>query len=373
MLADDARVLVVHDYLTQRGGGERVALAILRAFPGARMLTSIYDPAGTFPEFAEHDVRTLWVDRVPAFRSDPRRAFPVLARAYSRADAGDADVVVCSSSGWAHGLPTRVPKVVYCHTPARWLYESDDYLPGVPAAVRPAARLALPLLEAWDKRAAAGVTTYLANGSLVRERIRRAYGRDAQLLFPPVSIDPAGEQEPVPGLEPGYLLVVSRPRSYKHVDVVCEAVEQSPGERLVVVGGLPERSGGRAWSSALTGLSGLTDGQMRWLYAHAKALVGVSHEDFGLTPIEAYSFGTPALLLRAGGYLDSSVEDLTCVFVDALEVGQVRDAIARLGRRSFDPAAVRRHAARFSEACFVDGIRSAVEGALEQRAAARTA
>lgn len=371
MLDSATKVLVVHDYLTQRGGAERVALSLLRAFPGSTMLTSIYDPGATYPGFAEHDVRTLWLDRVPAFRADPRRAMPVLAHAYGRAQAGDADVVVCSSSGWAHGVPSRVPKVVYCHTPARWLYETDDYLPGVPAVLQPVVRRTLPLLERWDRRAAASATTYVANSSMVRERIRRAYGRDAELLFPPVAIDPGGAQEPVPGVEPGYLLVVSRARSYKHVDVVCEAVEQTPGERLVVVGGLPERAGGEPWSGRLHGPRGLTDAQMRWLYAHASALVGVSHEDFGLTPIEAYAFGTPALLLRAGGYLDSSVENVTCVFVDRLQVADVRAAIGRLRARRFDPDVVRRHAQGFSEASFAAGMRRVVDAAL--RAPARTA
>ena len=364
MAVDPARVLIAHDYVTQRGGAERVTLSLLKAFPGAALLTSIYDPASTYPEFADHEVRTLWVDRIPAFKKDPRRAMPFLARAFSTAQVGDVDAVVCSSSGWAHGLRTTVPKLVYCHTPARWLYETDDYLPGVPGPVRAPARTLLPLLKRWDARAAATVTTYFANSSVVRERIRRAYDVPSTLLHPPVTLDVDAVQEPVPGVEDGYLLVVSRQRGYKHVEAICEAVEQSPGERLVFVGGLPAKPGGGTWSSRLQGVSRLTDGQMRWIYAHAAALVAVSHEDFGLTPIEAYSFGTPAVLLRAGGYLDSSIEDVTCVFVDSPSEPAIRDALRRFRAQRFDPAVLRAHGARFNEAAFQSTLRAAVEDAV---------
>jgi glycosyltransferase involved in cell wall biosynthesis len=360
VLHETPRVLVAHDYVTQRGGAERVVLSLLRAFPGASLLTSIYDPDATYPEFAEHDVRTLWVDKVPAFRRDPRRAMPFLAHAFSSGVVRDVDVVVCSSSGWAHGLRTAAPKIVYCHTPARWLYETADYLPEVPEALRPAVKAALPLLRRWDARAARSVHTYLANSSIVRDRIARAYGRQAALLHPPAALDPAGELEPVADLEPGYLLVVSRKRRYKHVEDICEAVEQTPSERLVVVGGLPDREDGRAWSPRLRGATGLSDAQMRWLYANAAALVAMSHEDFGLTPVEAYSFGTPAVLLRAGGYLDSSIDGRTCTFVDEPTVGAIRDAIARLRALPIDSDDLRRHADAFSEASFQAAIQRTV-------------
>jgi glycosyltransferase involved in cell wall biosynthesis len=367
------KVLVVHDYVTQRGGAERVVLSLLRAFPGATLLTSIYAPAATYPEFAEHDVRTLWVDKVAAFRRDPRRAMPFLAQAFSSARVGDVDAVVCSSSGWAHGVRTKAPKVVYCHTPARWLHETGDYLPEIPAALRVPTRGVLPLLRRWDARAARSVQTYLANSTVVRDRIERAYGRPARVLHPPAALDPDGQQAPVPGVDPGYLLVVSRKRGYKNVEAVCEAVEQSPHERLVVVGGLPARAKGGTWSSRLQGATELDDAQMRWLYANASALVAVSHEDFGLTPVEGYSFGTPAVLLRSGGYLDSSIEDRTCVFVDRPTVDSVRDGITRLRSREFDPRVLRHHAVAFSEEAFQRSIRQAVEDLLQTVTAAPVA
>lgn len=366
-LPEGTRVLVVHDYLTQRGGAERVVLSLLRTFPGAPLLTTLYNPASTYPEFADHDVRTLWVDRLALLRKDPRRALPLLAHAISSATVTDVDVLVCSSSGWAHGVPSAVPKLVYCHTPARWLWETQDYLPGLPGVARPLLAAYLPWLRRWDLRAADSCAAYLANSTTVRDRIRRIYGRDAAVVHPPVSIDTDAWQQEVPGLRPGYLLTVSRSRSYKNTNLVCEAVEREPDLRLVVVGDLPPRQGGGTWSDRLRALSNVSDAQMRWLYQNASALVAVSREDFGLTPIEAYAFGVPAVLLRAGGYLDSSVEWVTCVFVDELSVDGLLAALQQLRDSSFDSDRIRAHSEQFREAAFQQRIRQAVAEVLLER------
>ena len=131
-------VALVHDYLTQRGGAERVVLAMRRAFPSAPLYTSLYDPQGTFPEFQDAEVRTSSLNRIPGLRQHHRAALPLLAPTFSRFRI-DAGVALCSSSGWAHGARVTGRKVVYCHTPARWLYQSDRYL-GRPGDTGGAAR-----------------------------------------------------------------------------------------------------------------------------------------------------------------------------------------------------------------------------------------
>ena len=123
------RVVLVHDYLTARGGAERVALSMTRAFPDAPLVTSLYDPLATFPEFRDKRVETMPVNRLRTLRRHYRMALPLLAPSFSAVRV-DADVVVCSSSGWAHGIRSDGRKLVYCDTPARWLYEPDHYLPG---------------------------------------------------------------------------------------------------------------------------------------------------------------------------------------------------------------------------------------------------
>lgn len=337
------RITIVHDYLTQRGGAERVVLAMLRTFPGSRLLTSFYDPARTFDEFRYHRVETLWTNRSQRLRADPRRALPLLAPAFSAARI-DADLVIASSSGWAHGVSTDAPVLVYCHNPPRWLHQTEDYL----ADHGPKTRLALtglrtPLL-AWDRWAARRAARYLANSSPVRDRIRRAYGRDAHVVHPPVSLDTAGAQEPIGGIDPGFLLTVARPRGYKNTAAICRAMPQLPGHRLVVVGGLPE---GIRPSAQLVGVRDISDAQLRWLYAHARCLIAASHEDFGLTPLEANAFGVPVLALRSGGYLDTVVEGVSGLFFDTADPTQIAAAVRRLADHPLPAAPIREHVERF--------------------------
>src|SRR5664280_1220390 len=132
----EPRIVIVHDYVTQRGGAERVVLDLLRSFPGTRLVTACFEASSTYPRFAAYDIETLWLDRVPMFRRDPRTAFPFLAKAFSRHIIDDADLVICSSSGWAHRVTTSAPKIVYCHNPARWLYQPDDYFADLPHWIR---------------------------------------------------------------------------------------------------------------------------------------------------------------------------------------------------------------------------------------------
>ena len=145
-------VRLVHDYLTQRGGAERVVLSLARAFPGAPLHTSLYEPATTFPSSARVDVRPTPLNRLAPLRRDHRLALPLLAPAFSRLRI-DADVVVCSSSGWAHGARVTGRKIVYCHTPARWLYQADRYLRGRGAGARlVAGALRAPLVRVGQAR-----------------------------------------------------------------------------------------------------------------------------------------------------------------------------------------------------------------------------
>ncbi len=361
------RVAIVQDYLTALAGGERVALAMADALPGARVVTSCYNPDRTFPEFQRHHIETTWLNKWWPFRRDTRLAFPLLARAFAGHRVDDVDVVVCSSAGWAHGVATSAPKIVYCHNPARWLYQPEDYfgrfagvlgnLGGRAAAMRRRDR-------EWAQRAA----LYLVNSTSVQERVRKHYGIEARLLPPPAGLLPDGPTEAVPGVEPGFLLSVARPRGYKHVAAVCQAVEQLPTERLVAVGGLPRHPDGRAWPERITGLKGISDAQLRWLYANADALLATSYEDFGLTPVEAFGFGTPVIALRAGGYLDSCAEGLTGVWVQDHSAEAVADAVRRFRSERFDRDAIRRHGARWSPERFAGQLTAIVDEVAEANA-----
>ena len=354
------KVAIVHDYLTQRGGAERVVLSMLKAFPGAPLYTSLYEPEETFPAFRSADVRTLAVDRVRPLRRRHRLALPLLARTFSSLTVS-ADVVLCSSSGWAHGTTVRGRKIVYCHSPARWLYQTDRYLGDSGRLARASLRVLRPYLVRWDRSAARTADRYLANSTFVGKQIAALYGIEPVVLAPPYALDPTGVAHPSDTIEPGYFLCVSRLLPYKNVDAVVTAFRGSPERRLVVVGRGPEDSRLRALASAnVRFLDSVSDEELRWLYANCAGVVAASHEDFGLTPVEAAAFGKPAAVLRWGGFLDTVVAGTTGVFFDAPRPDAVRSAVAELSTREWDAAAIRSHAHRYSEARFVERLREVV-------------
>ena len=352
---------LVHDYLTQRGGAERVVLALADAYPDAPILTSLFDPAGTFPDFAAHDVRTLPIDRIRWLRAHHRAALPLLAPSFSRLRV-DAEVAICSSSGWAHGARVTGRKVVYCHTPARWLYQRDRYLSGSGAAARAAQAVLAPALRSWDRRSAASAHRYVVNSQEVRRRVAECYGIDAEVVAPPVDIDPQAEATAVEGVEPGFLLCVSRLLPYKNVEAVCAAFARAPDRRLVVVGSGPLAGEVAASAPAnVTVLGHVSDANLRWLYRESAGLVAASYEDFGLTPVKAAAFGRPTAALRFGGYLDTTVEGSTGVFFDEPRPDDIAAAVDRLCRSDWDTAAITEHARRFSSGRFLERMAALVE------------
>ena len=273
-------VALVHDQLVQRGGAERVVLLMADAFPGSPIYTSLFDPTRTFPEFALLDVRCSRLDRVAWFRSHVRAALPFMAHAFSSLRP-TAAVTLCSSTGWSHGIRAPGRKIVYCHAPARWLYQSSRYLGRStkrhqmgPFVARAGLGLLGRPLRRWDQKAAKTAHRYLANSTATASAVKAVYGIEAEVLPPPPALVPGGEERTVAGVEPGYWLCVSRLLPYKNVDVVIEAVRRRPGERLVVVGDGPE------WDNLqqqperrVQFLGAVGDEELRWLYRNCRGLL----------------------------------------------------------------------------------------------------
>ena len=184
---DGPHVAIAHDYLTQRGGAEKVVLSMSRAFPDAAIYTLLYDRDNTYPEFANRDVRVSGLNRIWPLRKNHRAALPVLPFVASALRV-DADVVLTSSSGWAHGFTTRGRKLVLCHTPARWLYMRDEYLGGGGLLKRAALTATSRYLRPWDRRAAQSCDQYLAVSTMIQRRIADVYGIEAEVLHSPVGM-----------------------------------------------------------------------------------------------------------------------------------------------------------------------------------------
>ena len=373
-------VAIVHDYLTQRGGAERVVLAMHRAFPAAPIYTSLYEPDLTFPEFRDVDVRTSYLNRSQFLRRHHRLALPLLAHAFSKIEVHEK-IVLCSSSGWAHGIHTTGTKLVYCHCPARWLYKRADYLRKIedPRHERRHAATSLddihtsfvfgnslravtPILRRWDRRAAASASAYYTNSSAVSDEISSVYGIRALIIPPPAprSIDGPSEK-PRTVTKDGFFLVVSRLLPYKNLDRLFAVFAERPDLELVVVGTGPLLKTLQQTATPNINLLGnVNDRELRWLYGHARALIAPAFEDYGLTPLEAASFGKPTLALRKGGYLDTVSEGTSGYFFEDLDVGSISGAIDKLSENPLSSDEIRGHASRFSEERFISTLRQKV-------------
>ena len=331
-----------------------------KAFPGAPILTTLYDSDATYPEFASLDVRATWLNRVRGVRGDHRRALPMLPLAVAGRRV-DADVLLCSSSGWSHGFRTTGKKIVYCYSPARWLYQTSRY---IGESTPPHRRLALGALKKplvwWDRRQAATANGYIAISSIVQRRVRDAYGLEAPVLPAPHSMSREMALTPVRNASPGFFLCVSRLLPYKNVLAVVEAFK-GRSERLLVVGRGPQLPVLRSVATSnVCFKQDLTDSEMAWLYSHCQAVIAASHEDFGLTPVEGAVFGAPAIVLRYGGFLDTVIEGVTGAFFNSPTAADIRECLDRVRDTVWSTDDIQHHAECFSEQHFATALQSII-------------
>lgn len=346
-------VVLAHDFLTQRGGAERVFLAMAKAWPESPILTTVYNPATTYPEFAAHEVRTSPLQRVPPLRRHFRVGLPLYPWAFRRLGPVDADVVVSSSTSFAHGIRSRGCHIAYLNSPPRWLWETEGY-----SARAARSRLARPLF-AWlrlrDHEAASQPHLILANSHFAAGKIHDAYGRWPDVLPSPVRARPAATDE-----IGDYFLVVSRLLPYKRIDVAIAAAEQF-GARLVVVGSGPEGPKLRAAAGPRVEFrEHVSDDELDRLYAHCIALVMPGKEDLGLVPIEANSAGRPAVCWARGGALETVVAGETGVLVDDPAASALAEGMEAAREREWDVAQLQAHASRWSEEAFVTRLQRLV-------------
>src|SRR2546425_246946 len=367
------RVALVHNWLVTLGGADRVLLALHEVFPQAPVFVGLHDLRRLPDSFRQLDVRATWLQQIPGAARRHRLLVPLMPLAFSHLVLRGYEVVISSSHACAHSV--SVPgalHICYCHTPMRYAWDlQDEYLAALPGVARPAARLMLAWLRRRDRAAAEGVDQFIANSQHVASRIRRHYGREATVIYPPVDVDfftPSGEPE-------DFYLIVSRLVPYKRVDVAVEAFNRLD-RPLVIVGDGPER--GRLQSMAgphgrVRG--GLGDAAVRRFYRRCTGLGVPGEGDFGLVPVEAQACGRPVVAYGRGGALESVAPGVTGIFFaeqtpDALMAG-IRAAEAT----TFDAAAIRRHTMQFSQQRFTVQIAEFVAAALTQsrsRAVARS-
>lgn len=337
------RLAVVHDYFTQVGGAERVVAHWARQLSPVSVGAIVADPALALGDLRYSEVGVTRLNALGLARQKPQYLLPVMPYFARRIPvAAEADALLVSTSGFAHMVRSAIPKIVYWHTPARWLYADDDYRLGLSSLEAAALTGLQPWLRSTDRKAISLADRHLCNSRVTQRRLATAYGIEAAVVHPPVGLALDPPTPPPVQLPSRFFLTVGRPRAYKNADLVVRAA-RSAGVSLVQVGG----RGATGDDRGVTRVKGISDGELNWLYAHAEAVVSASREDFGLTTIEGYQAGAPSLTIRAGGFLESCVEGVTGEFFEGEDVSACAKALANFDARRYSREAIREHGARF--------------------------
>jgi glycosyltransferase involved in cell wall biosynthesis len=351
-------VAIVHDYLNQPGGAERVVLAMASIWPDAPIYTSLYRADSTFPGFGAANVQISGLHWLPIDRGF-RNLFPLYPAAFRSFGPLDHDIVISSSSGWAHSVRTGPDTfhAVYCYTPARWLY-GGEYL-GADRR-KTALRPLIGRLRSWDRHAAGRAHLYIAISDEVRRRIAHRYGVDAPVVYPPVDVDRFR-----PRRRGERLLVVSRLLPYKRVDAIVD-VATGAGIGLDVVGTGPALEDLRRRAGPTVEFHGrLGDDEVTDLMESCRALCVLAKEDFGITPVEAQAAGKPVVAFGAGGALETVIDGVTGSFFRSYEPGEILAAIERCEQIDTAPEALAAAARRFSRRAFETSLLTALRCGLK--------
>ena len=356
----DLDVTLAHDYLLVMRGAERTFAAITDIYPRSPIYTLLYDERGTNRRFADRAVHTSALNRLGVGQRHFRRLLPLYPWAVGRLTPGHSDVILSSSSAFAHGLriPPGALHICYCHAPFRYAWtEQQRALEEVPASLRPLLRRQLARMRRWDVSASRRVDAYVANSQLTRTRIRRFYGRESTVIHPPVETHRFSPGEPGDGL-----LVVTELVAHKRVDVALEAARRA-NVPIQVVGAGPAYASLHEAYPEVSFLGRVDDEELAGLYASARAVVVTSVEEFGITAVEAQAAGRPVIAAGAGGVLETVLDGETGLFARPNDVSSFASAIAALDRLDFDPACAEQNARRFSVESFQHRLSSHV-GAL---------
>ena len=359
-LPTGTRVALVHDYLNQSGGAERVLEELHTLWPDAPIFTSIYDRAGMPPAYRAWPIRTTFMQGLPRIMCHHQPYLPLYPVAFSRLDLRGYNLIVSSSSAFAKNItpPPGARHICYCHSPMRFAWSAADYTrrerlnPATRAALAPVLRA----LQRWDVRGTRHVDRLIANSAVVADRIRRFYGRDATVIHPPVRTNIA----PAVGEPDDFYLVLTRLVPYKRLDIVVEAFNRL-GLPLRIAGSGRDRAALEALAGPnITFLGAVSEAEKDRLYAGCRATIFPAEDDFGIAQVEAQAAGRPVLALRAGGALETVRDGVTGVFFNQQTPEAIVAAVRRRETMTFDADAIRAHAQGFDAAVFRRAIASFV-------------
>ena len=350
------RVALVHERLDQDGGAERVLWSFHEMYPEAAIFTSMWNRK-LVPQFEGCDVRTTWMQRLPLIARAPRAYAALYPIAFALLDLRGYDLVISLSSAFAKGIRTDpgALHVCYCFSPSNFVWRSSAYFT---STVRKAiARPLLAWLRIWEQWGARRPDAYVTMGAAVAERIRRHYGRGAEVIPLGLDSDWFG-----PHLADDHFLLVSRLVEQKRIDLAIAACAGAGVPLLIAGEGRDEPRLRTLGGAGVRFLGHITDrARLRDLYARATAVIVPAEEDFGLAPLEAQAAGAPVVAYDAGGARDTVVDGVTGIRFAPQTAGALTEAIREAAARSWDHEAISQHAARFEQREFKSRFESLVD------------
>jgi glycosyltransferase involved in cell wall biosynthesis len=356
------RVALVHDFLLDLRGAERVFAAMCDAWPQGDVFTAVYDEEGTEGRFAARSPRTSFLQRLHPTARTFRPLLPLYPHAVESLDLRGYDTVISSSSAWAHGVlvdPGAV-HVCYCHNPFRYAWsEREATLEARGPLLRPPLRLLFSRWRQWDWIAAQRVDRYVANSTLTAARVRRYFGREATVLHPPVELERFG-----PGPVGEHYMVLAELMPHKRIDVAVRAFNRLRLPLLVVGDGPEGRRLRRLAGPTIEFTGRVSDQRVAELLRASRALVVTAAEEFGIAAVEALASGRPVIALAAGGVRESVRAGETGAYYERDDPDALADVVAAFDPLSVDPAACVEAAQRFGTARFQEALRRIVAEAV---------
>lgn len=346
------KIALVHDYLTQRGGAERVFELLCQHYPDADIYTSIYDPSNTI-ELGDRPVQTTFLQSVPGSAKYFRLFAPFYFPAFRSLDLQAYDLILSSCASFAKSVKKRpdATHICFCHNVTRFLWDTQNYLSEY-ATYRPFQPLIEPifqLLRPIDRQYAQEPNLYIANSTTVAGRIQRYYQKDALVVNYPIDT----RQFTFSDQKEDFYLVTARQISYKRVDLIIDAFN-ALGWPLKVIGTGPERQRLESKAKAnIQFLGHVSDAERKQLMSKASGVIVAALEDYGLVPIEANASGTPVICYGAGGVLDTQIPGQTGLFFPEQTAASIQAALTAAKSIQWDYASIRDHALNnFSQAVF---------------------
>lgn len=355
------KIALVHDYLNQYGGAERVLEVLCEIFPDAPIYTLLYDERATGGVFKNREIHTSFLQKIP-FSRKHHRIFPLLMPlAIEQFDLSYFDVVLSVSASFAKGIVTKphTRHINYCLTPTRFLWDdSHRYIDEFkyPWPIRKLVPFFITYLRIWDKEAAMRVDKFVAISDFVKTRIKKYYDADSEVIYPPVD---AYKYKIFAQLD-DYFLMVGRLVPYKRFDLAVK-VFTAMGKPLKIVGDGPERRHLEKIAGKNVEFLGLvSDYKMPEVYGRAQAIIFPQEEDFGIVPLEAMAAGRPVIAYRGGGAVETIAEQTGIFFDEQTEISLAR-AVGQYYQQKWQPQFIREHALKFDRAVFKEKIAKLTE------------